>query len=65
MYLSTYIGSALHTYLAFANINKKSCHRCSNTVYGKTFEWENFRGFHGFLADRESFPLESLAVYST
>ena len=32
------------------------------TVYGKTFEWENF---HGFSADRESFPLESLAMYST
>ena len=36
-----------------------------NTVYGKTFEGENFRGFHGFLANRESFPLESFAVYST
>ena len=34
--------------------------RC--TVYGKTFERENFCGF---LANRESFPLESLAVYST
>ena len=32
------------------------------TVYGKTFEGENFRGF---LANHESFPLESLAVYST
>ena len=31
------------------------------TVYGKTFEGENFRGF---LANRESFPLESFAVYS-
>ena len=34
----------------------------SNTVYGKTFEGENFCGF---LANRESFPLESFAVYST
>ena len=36
-----------------------------NTVYGKTFEGENFRGFRGFVANRESFPLESFAVYST
>ena len=36
-----------------------------NTVYGKTFEGGNFRGFHGFSANRESFPLESFAVYST
>ena len=35
------------------------------TVYGKTFERENFRGFRGFLANRESFPLELFAVYST
>ena len=33
-----------------------------HTVYGKTFKGENF---HGFLANCESFPLESLAVYST
>ena len=26
---------------------------------------QNFRGFRGFLANRESFPLESFAVYST
>ena len=26
---------------------------------------ENFRGFRSFLANRESFPLESFAVYST
>ena len=26
---------------------------------------QNFRGFCGFLANRESFPLESFAVYST
>ena len=32
------------------------------TVYGKTFEGENFRSF---LTNHESFPLESLAVYST
>ena len=38
---------------------------CDNTVYGKTFEGENFHGFRGFLANRKSFPLESLAVYST
>ena len=31
------------------------------TVYGKAFEWENFRRFS---VDRKSFPLESLAVYS-
>ena len=37
----------------------------SITVYGKTFEWENFCVFHGFSVDRESFPLESLAVYGT
>ena len=36
-----------------------------STVYGKTLEGENFHGFHGFLANRESFPLESFAVYST
>ena len=36
-----------------------------NTVYGKTFEEENFSGFRGVLANRESFPLESFAVYST
>ena len=35
------------------------------TVYGKTFEGENFRGFRGFLGNRKSFPLESFAVYST
>ena len=34
----------------------------SHTVYGKTFEGENF---HGFLANREGSPLESFAVYST
>ena len=34
----------------------------AGTVYSKTFEWENFRGFS---ADHESFPFESLAVYST
>ena len=34
----------------------------SCTAYGKTFEWENFCGFS---ANRESFPLELLAVYST
>ena len=33
-----------------------------STVYGKTFKGENFRSFS---ADRESFPIESLAVYST
>ena len=37
----------------------------AHTVYGKTFEGENFCGFRGFLANRESFPLESFAVYST
>ena len=31
-----------------------------NTIYGKTFEGENFRGFHGFSANRESFPLNHL-----
>ena len=31
-------------------------------VYGKTFRGENFCGFS---ANRKSFPLESLAVYST
>ena len=36
-----------------------------NTVYGKTFEGENFRGFRDFVANRESFPLELFAVYST
>ena len=36
-----------------------------DTVYSKTFEWENFCSFRGFSADCESFPLESLAVYST
>ena len=36
-----------------------------NTIYGKTFEWENFHDFHGVSADRESFPRESFAVYST
>ena len=35
------------------------------TVYGKTFEGENFHSFHGFSANRESFPLESFAVQST
>ena len=35
------------------------------TVYGKTFEGENFHGFHGFSANCESFPLESFAVYGT
>ena len=35
------------------------------TVYGKTFEGENFHGFRGFLANCESFPFESFAVYST
>ena len=33
-----------------------------NTVYSKTFKWENF---HGFSADCKSFPLESFAEYST
>ena len=36
-----------------------------NTVYGKTFEGENFCGFCDFLANRESFSHESFAVYST
>ena len=31
----------------------------------KLLRGENFCGFHGFLANCESFPLESLAVYST
>ena len=35
------------------------------TVYGKTFEEENFCGFRGFLANCESFPLESFTVYCT
>ena len=35
------------------------------TVCGKTFEGENFCGFRGFLANRESFPLELFLVYST
>ena len=35
------------------------------TICGKTFEWENFHIFRSFSVDRESFPLESLAVYST
>ena len=35
------------------------------TVYGKIFEGENFRSFRSFLANRESFPGESFAVYST
>ena len=34
------------------------------TVYGKTFEGENFCGFRGFFANRESFPLKLFAVYS-
>ena len=37
-------------------------HKTHQAVYGKTFEGENFRGF---LANRESFPLESFAVYSS
>ena len=45
------------------NCNKEFT-RIAYTVYGKTFEGENFRGFRGFLANRESFPLESFAVYS-
>ena len=42
-----------------------TCMYHTHTVYGKTFEGENFRGFRGALANRESFPLESFAVYST
>ena len=30
------------------------------TVYGKTFEGENFRGFLGFSANRKSFPFNHL-----
>ena len=40
----------------------KRLYTCGYTVYGKTFKGENF---HGFLANCESFPLESLAVFST
>ena len=29
---------------------------CACTVYGKSFEGKNFRGFRGFLAIRECFP---------
>ena len=36
-------------------------YRKEGTVYGKTFERENFCSF---LVNRESFPLESFAVYS-
>ena len=25
------------------------------TIYGKTFEWENFRGFHGFSLNCKCF----------
>ena len=32
------------------------------TVYGKTSTWENFRGFRGFSAFRESFPVNVFAV---
>ena len=45
--------------------NNENVHKKANTVYGKTFEWENFHDFRGFLANRKSFPLESLAVYGT
>ena len=31
------------------------------TIYGKTFKWENFRGFRGFLLYRESFTMNRLA----
>ena len=43
----------------------KSFVTAKDTVYGKTFKGENFHGFRGFLANRESLPLESFAVYST
>ena len=36
-----------------------------STIYGKTFKVENFHAFCSFSADSESFPLESLSVYST
>ena len=54
--------------------DNKMCHQLQlkqttalavNTVYGKTFEWENFHGFHSFSANHESFPLELFPVYST
>ena len=48
-----------HKYITNKQIQKK---HYTDTVYGKTFEGENFRGF---VANRESFPLESFAVYST
>ena len=31
-----------------------------NTVNGESFTGLNFRGFHGFLEDRESFPMNIL-----
>ena len=52
----------------FKNVDKKRLpvqYFSQSTIYGKTFEGENFRGFHGFSANRKSFPLESFAVYST
>ena len=41
----------------FLTLQQDVCKASLYTVYGKTFEGENFRGF---LANRESFPLESL-----
>ena len=49
----------LESFAAYSNVDTHA------TVYGKTFEWENFHGFRGFSANRKSFLLESFAVYST
>ena len=57
------LGLLRRTFSSYhSNVTKKMLYI---TVYGKTFEGGNFRGFHGFSANRESFPLESFAVYST
>ena len=46
--------------------NNKMCHQLQlkqttalavNTVYGKTFGWENFHGFHSFQPITKVFPL--------
>ena len=55
-------------YLCCVSVRARVVCKCActvHTVYGKTLEWEKFHIFCSFSVDHESFPLGSLAVYST
>ena len=64
VYMHTHKHTLTYVYITQTMYGDTHTHTHTHTLYGKTFKWENFRGFRDFSADCESFCLESFAVYS-